>query len=738
MQREQYTLTLEGAGQTSSGGVRRLLQVFLWILATVVLIWALNASAFRDQEGVLSGNVCAPISIAVAFLMLGAASRTKLLRTAFWFSLATIGQACALQMIDAGSRLHYQHYFPIHRLAVDFPVYLAIVILQSIAVGYSFATHWREAYYWLRQRLRIWQILGIWTFWQLWGATVSPSAYKFVAELVFSTLVQSINLGNIILILWSIPDEVIFRVREKCKQLFGVNDDSSERYMGLDRFALICAGLTTIVTAALALLVYERHPHIPDEVAYLFQAHTFAAGKLALAAPSVSDAFKLFLIEQKGGSWYSVFPPGWPAMLAIGVKVGAAWIINPVLSGVNILLSYVLVRALYTRGVARVAILLLCVSPWFLFLGMSFMSHMFALTCALLATLGVELARRSARSIWAWGAGAALGMVSLIRPLEGFIVAILLGVWSIGLGGRRLKFSGICGLVLGSMLVGALVLPYNQRLTGKARVFPVMAYFDEHFHPHANALGFGPDRGMGWGIDPQPGHDLVDAAINADLNTFSINTDLFGWSIGSLFLIGLFIFAGKKQGSDYLMIALVSATFIAHIFYYFSGGPEFGARYWFLMIIPCVVLSARGVIWLESRFSLDCPNLAGRATIGVVLLVTMALINFFPWRAVDKYHHLRGMRPDIRYLAKEHRFGDSLVLVRGEEFPDYASAAVYNPLNIHSHAPVYVRDVNSDVRQEILGAYADRPIWIVNGPSITGVGFEVIAGPLSRAELTTR
>jgi hypothetical protein len=70
--------------------------------------------------------------------------------------------------------------------------------------------------------------------------------------------------------------------------------------------------------------------------------------------------------------------------------------------------------------------------------------------------------------------------------------------------------------------------------------------------------------------------------------------------------------------------------------------------------------------------------------------------------------------------------------------PDYQSAWVYNPLDPYADGPVYAWDKNRSVRAQVLQAYPDRPIWIVNGPTITHGGFEVLAGPLSAQELAAR
>ena len=121
--------------------------------------------------------------------------------------------------------------------------------------------------------------------------------------------------------------------------------------------------------------------------------------------------------------------------------------------------------------------------------------------------------------------------------------------------------------------------------------------------------------------------------------------------------------------------------------------------------------------------------------VAVLSLCMLTLVNYFPWRAIDKYHHYLRMRPDIRYLAKEYGFGRSLVLIRGNSHPDYASAWIYNPLDLHADAPVYAWDRNPEVRAQVLKAYPDRPVWLVNGPSITHRGFKVVGGPLSAHEL---
>jgi len=456
---------------------------------------------------------------------------------------------------------------------------------------------------------------------------------------------------------------------------------------------------------------------------------------VAMPPPPLMPAFDLDLMEYQPHQWYGAVPVGWPAILAVGAAVGMPWLVNPVLAGVNILLAYLFLGELYPRRTARIAVLLLCLSPWQIFLAMSYMTHTVTMSCALLAFLGVARARRTGLTRWAWLAGVAVGTGSLIRPLDGLIAAILTGAWAIGIGGKRLKLPALAAFGAGTVMAAALALPYNKAVTGDATASPLMRYTDEHYGPKSNAYGFGPDRGLGWATDAYPGHTPFEALINAELNGSCLNTDLFGWSTGSVVLIAMVILSGKMHRSDYLMLAAIAAVLIAYAPYWGTGGPDFGARYWYLILVPCVALSVRGLEWLETKLG-PAGRHDVRATAAVAALCCLALVNYFPWRALDKYHHYLRMRPDIRALAQKHAFGRSLILVRGERFPDYASAAIYNPLDLQADAPIYVWDRDPAVREKALQLYAQRPVWILEGPSLTHAGFRVTAGPLQAASIS--
>jgi hypothetical protein len=176
------------------------------------------------------------------------------------------------------------------------------------------------------------------------------------------------------------------------------------------------------------------------------------------------------------------------------------------------------------------------------------------------------------------------------------------------------------------------------------------------------------------------------------------------------------------------MVFVIAVIYLAYFFYYFSGGPDFGARYWFLMIVPLIALSARGIQFLSSTGN---PVRDPRPLLTAGLLCLMTLVNYFPWRAIDKYHHYLGMRADIRSMIKMQKFQNSLILIRGVSFPDYASAAIYNPLRFDGNAPILAWDRDKATTQRVIDAFPGKQIWIVDGPSRTQDGYQIVAGPLT-------
>jgi hypothetical protein len=689
------------------------------------LLWA----GLRGPDGSLTARFCLPAAAGIGLLVIAAAANSPFRAAAFWFAVAAVGQAATLQLIEAGTGIRYQHYKPLEWFHNVPMLPLACVAVQLVLTAAGF----RKRYPRIRRSVdavpRKWPLLAVVLLLIASGAAPSRDAAAYAADLAFAAFSQLLNLATVLLTVFAIPEERLAALHAKWQAATAL------RLCGVDATAVAAAVFVTLAAAGLSLFSYERHPHVADEVVYLYHARYLAEGMLTMSAPPVPAAFDLDLMNYEPDRWFCPVPPGWPAMLAIGVFFSVPWLVNPILAGMNILLAFYLVKHLYDQSTARTAALLLAASPWHVFMGMNFMPHTFSMTCALAGAAALVRAHRTGKAGWAGMAGVAAGLVSLTRPLEGLVVLLVFGV-AILAGFRRWRPLIAAATVFGmaTAVVGVAVFPYNELLTGDPTVFPIMAYTDKYYGPKSNALGFGPQRGLNWPLDPYPGHTPLDGAVNAALNTASINTELLGWSTGSLLFLALPVLTGRLRKPDWIMVLGAAAVFIAHFFYWFSGGPDFGARYWYLMLAPCIVLTVRGIQVLQRSLPCGSPDRT-RIGIAAAALCALTLVNYFPWRAMDKYRHYLMMRPDVPRLARAHGFGRSLVLVRGQRYPDYASAAVYNPIDLHAAEPVYAWDKDPAVRTRVLQAYPDRPVWILEGPTLTGEGFRVVAGPLVAREL---
>ncbi len=697
------------------------------LLGTALLAIGLLHPGFQSADG-FRAEIILPLVAGLGLVTIGATSRSSFASCARWSVLGGAGHAATLLLTKAGPTLRYQHLSPFSEL-LSSPAHaglLLILVTQALVVGW--AVHRRRAGW--PTMVTGWRLVLFLGMWFLSSATIGRPVITYPLELLFAFTLQVIHTATLLLAILSLPADTAERLASWVRRgpEPGREEDHAVSPPFIDRFVLGCALFSTVVAATLAWFIYERHPHVPDEVAYLLQARTFAEGWLALPLPPVPEAFETYLSDFGSRGWTIAVPPGWPAALAIGVAVGAGWLVNPLLAGLNVVLAGLVLSRLYDRGTTRWAVLLLATSPWHLFLGMSYMTHMWTLACALLATLGVLRARETGQARWTWLGGIALGVMGVTRQLDAMILALLLGIWALGLGGRRLRPTAIAGLVLGGAVGASPVLAYNKYLTGNALTFPVMEFIAARFGPGANAYGFGPDRGMGWPLDPRPGHDVLDGLLNTNLNVTAMHADLFGWPIGSLVLVFL-VLVTRIRGSDRLMVVACVTVAAAYFLNYFSGGPDFGARYWHLMAVPLAALTARG-IEVVGR-GLGGPAGEGRAHLGLALLVISGLVLFVPWRSLDKYRDFRGMRPDIRRLADQFSPGPSLILVRGRDMPDYASVVIYNPASVTGPGPVYAWDRSPAVRSRLLDAYPDHRVWVVSGPSETGAGYRVDIGPLS-------
>jgi hypothetical protein len=711
----------------------RLERAAITLLGLVLAISGLGAPFLRSAYGFPGVNAHVFVVAGLGLLLLSAAWRTRWQRPVTLLWLALMGQACALQLIAAPPYSVYQHFasWPDILSARRAPFLLGISAQTAIVLRIA-APAWPAIRRGAADLFRGWRAALFLIVFAFGAAVFSAHPFHFAWEVFLTAWVGVSGLVTLMLAVRAVPAAAADHIARYVQSLSAPQSARMQRMSRL--IPWLAAGWTVLVAAFLAWVVFDAVPHIPDDVSYLFQAKYFAAGRLYLPAPPDAASFQVGQVAVDGDKWFGYGFPGWPAVLALGVVAGAPWLINPVLAGIAILLVHALVTRIYSRAAAHGVVALLAVSPWFLYMSASFMTHTATAVWTLVALLALEKERATGRAYWGLLGGAALGALFLTRPLEGILVGGALGLWALGLLGRaRLRVPGLAAMVSATLIVGSLIFPYNRALTGNATYPAHLKWTDQTWYPGADRLGFGPNIGnVGWPhLDPLPGHGPVDVVINANRNLYMANVELFGWSFGSLSLALLAVVAWRLRREDRVFAAIALATMLGHSFYWFSGGPDLGARYWYQTLIPLVILTVRGVHGLQERLARAHPGsaLSQRVLLFVAMACLVAFPNVMTWRSFGKYHRYRGMSADVRNLARDHHFGRSLVFVRAPENEDYAGAFILNSPTLDGAGPIYVRDLGPEQRAALRRAFPDRAVWTVGYQTRESVRMQVLSGP---------
>ncbi len=388
--------------------------------------------------------------------------------------------------------------------------------------------------------------------------------------------------------------------------------------------------LLTLSVLAAAIYIandaLERIPHVQDSVTYLFQAEMLARGRLWAAAPPLPDFFKHEFLTVADGRWFGQYPPGFPAVLALGVRLGLPWLVNPLLAALTIPLLYWLGKLLYGRSTGLLAAALALVSPFFLFLSGSFMSHAAELFwMVLLMAAWTQAARAGGGRRWTLLAGAAWGMLFLTRQATAVAVGLpfflLIGAGKLWeqLGSRDWRLINLQSLIsnlrskTGWLLAAAVPLAsllfLNQYLlTGDPFRDPRL--LERPF----DRPGFGADVGenfnaftmtevngktaVDWFNDPaQPprGHTLARGLYNTEQNWRALETDLFGWlPVLTLAFVWLALVGRRPSREDIALLAGFGGIILIYVFYW-ADGIMYGPRYYYGALPALLLLTARGM-----------------------------------------------------------------------------------------------------------------------------------------------
>ncbi len=482
------------------------------------------------------------------------------------------------------------------------------------------------------------------------------------------------------------------------------------------KWAIIAICLLAFITiAGLTDQIFEHVPHSEDEVAYVFQAKVLAQDRLAVDTPPQPEAFWTPFVVDHKGLRFGKYAPGWPLLLSLGVRLRAPWLVNTLLGTVTLALIAWLGRSYYRPAVGLLAAGLGLVTPGFLFLSASLLSHPASLFWATLALLTLFFAV-TLRPGCALLTGLALGAAFVTRPFAGLGLAIPIGIFGLILAGRgEFTWKGMLWLLAGLIPATALLPLYWWAITG-----------DPAFNAYVLVWPY--DR-IGFGADIGPyGYGLKEALfINTRLKLTTLANGLFGWpGWTNLLFIPIPFLARRANRWDWLLLGAILGTIFVHNFYWAFGGADGGfPRYYYEALPALLLLTARGiVISIEylNRLTLFVAGgnfKFGWLAVGLVLLfVAYNLVwNLPPLLAAQKGKYNITPAP-LQAVAQANLTEPALVFVKNvESWSDFAAPFAANSPSLNGPV-VFAIDWGTELNKKVRSQFSERTCYELDGNSL--------------------
>jgi hypothetical protein len=361
---------------------------------------------------------------------------------------------------------------------------------------------------------------------------------------------------------------------------------------------LVLSLISLLQFCAAYFFVLQHFANSGDEQSYLFQAELFAHGKLFVEDPLYDRAHPLNhyiaadAIDDIGGRRFSKYPPGWPALLALGFRVGAPWLVSPVLAAFTIYLLLSYVRRRMGEEYVDLTWWLLTLCPFFFLSVASYGSH----TAAMAFLFAAFCLYDDASPQRFFFAGVLLGFSALIRYLDWIPLALLIAVELARTG----KIKGLLSFGIGLSLLCSCHLLYNDLLSGNALISPTSLYAKGGLHDHLVAS---------W-----RGFELT-----------AIRLKRLVYALPPVLLLMLFFKSYWRREARRIYLALFALNVAIYFFYVGAvGGP--GPRYllpYFPFLVLAIVEGLR-VRALDSRFvrRAGLAVLCAQVVLGCIYAVT--------------------------------------------------------------------------------------------------------------------
>jgi 4-amino-4-deoxy-L-arabinose transferase-like glycosyltransferase len=374
-----------------------------------------------------------------------------------------------------------------------------------------------------------------------------------------------------------------------------------------------------LMLAAAHWMLQREYVSFADEPLYLLQSRLLLEpGFVRHIDESLRSFFVLRQTVFDEGHFYTQYPPGQPALLALFDLAGLRWWSGVLLSTAGVLFTYLLGRRLYSEFAGRAAAAFLGTNLLFVTVGSGYMAHGSGLALATAAAwlfLRAETRPAGGRSLHWWGAGTLLSMGVAVRPLTGATLSASLLLWQM----LRRKYTALeLGRLLSFFVVGSAppllgLFYYNEVTNGAPFKFGY-----EAANGTLHDLGFGL---RGWMLPGAGGETrtlTVDFTAGAAVEHFVGILDGLSTSVIPAVLWAPLVFLAYRYG--YLFrwrTALAFLVLPAGYFLYFVENVRF-----YVELLPFFYVAIAGLIGEVRRADLRLGNLIAGSIVAAQLLVT--------------------------------------------------------------------------------------------------------------------
>jgi 4-amino-4-deoxy-L-arabinose transferase-like glycosyltransferase len=377
--------------------------------------------------------------------------------------------------------------------------------------------------------------------------------------------------------------------------------------------ALISA-LVLMAAVWIRFNVLHEAPMTDDEHAFTFGAQILETGQLSL--PGYRHELRPFLANQfvmMGDSIYTQYFPGFMALLALAMKLGVPWLLNPLMGALGVVGTFLLGRELSgSKWIGVGAGFMLLLSPTYLFTSAMLFSHPVALTFTVFGLWMLTRARASGSWSHAGIGAMLLGVALFTRPLTTMVLS-LVGAAMLLSGPisdrKKLQCLGTAALV-GLVFVAGLAA-YNGALTGD----PFRSGYD------VNREVNGVER-FKFTFEQFTSGEFLELLVFPFIR---YNFWLLGWPC-SLFLL-FFVPPGELRR---FALAGVIGVWLAHLPWTAVGVNLTGAVHYYEALPLLAILCAAGwAALLERKKSAE----NGMLNAVVFSSIFVSLVLFYPWAA---------------------------------------------------------------------------------------------------------